>query len=131
MHSTEKLTRLDITLDLKDENGDAIVSRINMKLSLVSESPEIFMQSVDADVARLGNNSILPSASDHIQMVTSVAQTSSADVQTFGNCVGPLGQALQFIVKIMDNVADVCLWSFAKSCWNADLVVMVGRCIPY
>ena len=89
------------------------------------------MQSVDADVARLNDNSFLPSASDHIQMVTPVAQTSSAVVQTLGNCVRPLGQALQFIVKIMDNIADVCLWSFAEICWNADLAITMGRCIPY
>jgi len=109
LHSIEKLTRLDTTLDLTDENGDAIASRIKMKLSLISESPEIFMQSVDADVARLNDNSIFTSASDHIQMVTPVAQTSCAVVQTLGNCVRPLGQALQFIVTIMDNIADVCL----------------------
>jgi len=109
-----KLTRLGITLDLTDANGDVIASRIKMKLSLISESPEVFMQSVDADIARLHGNSILPSASDQIQAAASVAQTSNAVVQTSGNCVRPLGQALQLIVKIMDNVADVCLCSSSK-----------------
>ncbi|KIM71636.1 hypothetical protein PILCRDRAFT_16881 [Piloderma croceum F 1598] len=82
-------------------------NRVEMKLSLISESPEVFMQSVDADVAHLDGNSILPSASDHIQAAASVAQTSSAVIQTLGNCVRPLGQALQLIAKIMDNIADV------------------------
>jgi hypothetical protein len=108
------MTRLDATLDLMDENGRAIPSRIKMKLSLISESPEVFMESVDADVARLDGNGILPIASDHIQAAASVGQTSGAVVQTLGNCVGPLGQALQLIVKIMDNVADVCLCSSSK-----------------
>jgi hypothetical protein len=95
-------------------NGDAIASRIKMKLFLISESPEVFMQSVDANIAHLDDNTILPSASDHIQAAASVAQTSNAVVQTFGNCVRPLRQALQLIVKIMDNVADVCLCSSPK-----------------
>jgi hypothetical protein len=125
------MTRLDATLDLTDENGRAIPSRIKMKLSLISESPGVFMESVDADVARLDGNGILPIASNHIQAAASVAQISGAVVQTLGNCVGPLGQALQLIVKIMDNVADVCLCSSSKTCWNADSAVMVGRHIPY
>jgi hypothetical protein len=103
-----------------------------MKLSLISESPEVFMQSVDADVAHLDGNSILPSASDHIQAAASVAQTSSAVIQTLGNCVRPLGQALQLIAKIMDNIADVRLRSSSEIRWNADsAVIMVGRFIPY
>jgi len=99
---------------LTDANGDAIASPIKMKLSLIAESPEVFMQSVDADVARLDDNSILPSASDHIQVAVSMAQTSGAVVQALGNCVRPLGQALQLIVKIMEYVADVCLCSSSK-----------------
>ena len=89
------------------------------------------MRSVDADVARLDGNSVLPDVSDHIQTAGSVAQTSGAVIQTFGNCIGPLGQALQLIVKIMDNIADVCLCPSSKTCWNTDSAVTVGRHIPY
>jgi hypothetical protein len=73
------------------------------------------MHSVDADVARLDGNTVLPSASDHVDTVVSVTQTSSIVVQTLGSWVGPLGQALQLIVKIMDNIADVCICSSSES----------------
>src|ERR1700733_11937686 len=49
-------TSLDTALDLTDEKGDTIMLRIKIKLSLISESPEVFMRSVDADVARLNGN---------------------------------------------------------------------------
>jgi hypothetical protein len=106
------LTCLDTALDLMDERGDPIVLHIKMKLSLISESPEVFMRSVDADMARLDGNTVLPSASDHVDTVT---QTSTAVLQTLGNCVGPLGQALQLIVKIMDNFADVYICSSSEA----------------
>jgi hypothetical protein len=102
-----KLTRLDMTLDLMGENGAPIVSRLRIKLTLISESPQVFMESVDADIVHL-NSDRLAAASSHIDTAISVAQTGSAVVQTLGNCVRPLGQALQLIVKIMDNIADVC-----------------------
>jgi hypothetical protein len=92
---------------LTDENGAAIIPRIKITLSLISESPEAFMHSVDADVARLDGSNVIPGASGHLETTLSVAQTGSVSVQALGNCVAPLGQALQLIVKVMDSIADV------------------------
>lgn len=53
------LTRLDETLDLKDEHGTVILPHIKINLSLVS-GPEAnvakLMKDIDADVSRLADS---------------------------------------------------------------------------
>jgi hypothetical protein len=61
------------------------------------------MQGVDSAMPRLGEHGIV----DQVSGVINVSMTVNEDVQTSGTCIAPLGQALQLIVKIMDNVADV------------------------
>jgi len=73
------------------------------------------MCSVDADIAHLNGSNIIPGASGHLETTLFVAQTSSVSVQALGNCVVPLGQALQLIVKVMDSIADVRYCSFFQS----------------
>ena len=109
-----------------DGDGAPIRSGLRMRLSLISESPKVFMETVDADIARL-NSSRLADASGNINAAISVAQTGTGVVQILGNCVRPLGQTLQLIVKIMDSIADVCLRSAFKMCRDADpAAVMAG-----
>ena len=70
-------------MDLKDKTGSAITPKIKIKLFLVSEPGETFMESVDADISRLDG---------------AVASTP----------ISALGKALQLTKSIMDIVADVC-----------------------
>ena len=61
------------------------------------------MQSVDSAIPRLGGHSVV----DQVSGVVNASVTAYDGAQTCGICIAPLGQALQLIVKIMDNVADV------------------------
>ena len=72
-------------MDLKDKTGAAITPKIKIKLSLVSEPGETFMESVDADISRLDS---------------AVASTP----------ISALGKVLQLTKSIMDLVADVCYY---------------------
>lgn len=105
----------DAVLDLTDENGAIIAARIKIKLCLVSEPEQGFMQRVDADMSRLDGNTILANVSGHIDATTSVAQTGIEVASTLGTCIAPLGQALQLIVRFMDGIADVCFYIGFKS----------------
>ena len=72
-------------MDLKDKTGAAITPKMKIKLSLVSEPGETFMESVDADISRLDS---------------AVASTP----------ISALGKVLQLTKSIMDMVADVCYY---------------------
>jgi len=91
---------------LTDETG-AAVAAIKIKLHLVSEPEQAFMERVNADIARLNNNSVLAAASGAVENAISVAQTGSEAAKTLNTCIVPLGKALQLIVKFMDGIADV------------------------
>ena len=91
---------------MTDETG-AAVAAIKIKLHLVSEPEQAFMESVNADIARLNNNSVLADASGPVEKAISVAQTGSEAAKTLSTCIVPLGKALQLIVKFMDGIADV------------------------
>ena len=81
---------LDKSIDLKDKTGAAIISKIKIKLSLVSEPGETFMKGVDADISRLdGAVGFVP--------------------------ISALGKALQLTKSIMDIVANVCFYYLSDS----------------
>jgi hypothetical protein len=92
---------------LTDETGTPVAAHINIELRLVSGPEPDFMKRVDADIARLDSSS-LANVSGHIDATTTVAQAGSSVAQTLGTCIGPLGRALQLMVKFMDSVEDVC-----------------------
>ena len=107
------LTRhLDMDLELKDKTGTPILAHIKIKLSLIADFAKAVMQSVDASLPRLNENKQLAAVSAGIAVAASSASTGYDAVQTLGTYITPLGQALQLIVKIMDNVADVSKLSF-------------------
>lgn len=91
LRSCRKLIPEDTILDLMNETA-AVGARIKVKLRLVSEPEKDFMEGVDAEMSRLDGNPILAVVS----------------AQTLSTCIGPLGQALQLIVKFMNGIADVC-----------------------
>ena len=84
-------------------DSGAVVAAIKIKLHL----DQAFMDSVDADMARLNNDSVLADASGPVEKAISVAQTGSEAAKTLSTCIVPLGKALQLIVKFMDGIADV------------------------
>jgi hypothetical protein len=61
------------------------------------------MQGVDSAIPRLGGHGVVGQVSG----VINASVTAYDDAQTAGTCIAPLGQALQLIVKIMDNVPNV------------------------
>jgi hypothetical protein len=94
-------------LGLKDKVGSPVQAHIKIKLSLLANFAEAIMQGVDARLPRLNENKLLSTLSGGIDAATSSAPVGYDAVQTLGTYITPLGQALQLIVKIMDNVADV------------------------
>ena len=74
-------------MDLKDKTGAAITPKIKIKLSLVSEPGETFMESVDADISRL-----------------------DSAVELASTPISALGKVLQLTKSIVDAVADVCYY---------------------
>ena len=80
---------LDTAIDLEDKTGAAIVSKIKLKLSSVSEPDEAFMKSVDDHISRL--DARLDGAVGSIPIST-------------------LGKALQLTKRIMDNFSNVCYY---------------------
>jgi hypothetical protein len=90
-------------LDLENETDTLIPTRIIIKLALVSDFAQEIMQGVDSAIPKLGEHGIV----DQVSGVLNISATANEDAQTLSTCIAPLGQALQLIVKIMDNVADV------------------------
>jgi hypothetical protein len=86
LYSCRKLTLLDTPLDLGNETGTGIVSKIKISLSLIQEPEDSFkriMENVDATVSRLKDSQV------------------PAVVSTLGN-------ALLLTKNIMDVAANVC-----------------------
>jgi hypothetical protein len=85
LYSCQKLTLLDTPLDLGNDTGTEIVSKVKISLSLIQEPEDSFkrlMETVDANVSRLKNSQVF------------------AVVSTLGN-------ALLLTKNIMDVAANV------------------------
>jgi riboflavin synthase alpha subunit len=61
------------------------------------------MQGIDSTISRLGGHCVV----GHVSGVVNVSMTVYDDAQMASTYIMPLGQVLQLIVKIMDNVTDV------------------------
>lgn len=94
-------------LGLKDKAGSSVRAHIKIKLSLLADFAKAIMQGIDASLPRLNEGRLLSTLSGGVNLATSPAPVEYDAVQTLGTYITPLGQALQLIVKIMDNVADV------------------------
>jgi len=80
-----------------------IPTRILIKLTLISDFAQGIMQGVDGAIPQLGGHCLV----GHVSGVVNVSMTVYDDAQMASTCIAPLGQVLQLIAKIMDNVANV------------------------
>jgi hypothetical protein len=94
--------------ELRNKDDVPIQARVKIKLSLIEDFAKAIMEGVDANLLRLSESRLLATGLGGIDM----ASSGYGAVETLGTYVTPLGQALQLIVKIVDNIADVCLSPF-------------------
>jgi hypothetical protein len=88
--------------ELRNKDDVPIQACIKIKLSLIEDFRKAIMDGVDASLPRLSENRLLATGLGGIDM----ASSGYVAVETLGTYVTPLGQALQLIVKIVDNIAD-------------------------
>jgi hypothetical protein len=98
--------RLDKPLTLQDDRHVACAT-ITMGLSPVVDYQQALNASVDASLARLDNNQRLAEGLDNVDQAISAMQTMDYAVETCGQYIAPLGQALRLMIKLIDNVAEV------------------------
>jgi hypothetical protein len=103
--------RLDKPLTLEDDRHVACAT-ITIRLSPVVDYQKALNASVDASLARLDNNPRLAEGLDDVDQAISSMQTMDYAVQTSGQYIVPLGQALRLMIKLIDNVAEVGVSSF-------------------
>jgi hypothetical protein len=110
-HLTVSHCRLDELLTLRNDQHGACAT-ITMGLSPVADYQQALIASVDASLARLDKNPRLDVGLDNVDQVNSSMQAAYSAVETCGQYIAPLGQALQLMKKLIDNVADVGVSSF-------------------
>ncbi|KIJ13356.1 hypothetical protein PAXINDRAFT_13920 [Paxillus involutus ATCC 200175] len=96
----------DKPLILKDDRHGACAT-ITMRLSPVVDYQKALGASVDASLARLDANPRLAEGLDDVDQAVSAMQTMDYAVETSGQYIVPLGQALRLMIKLIDNVAEV------------------------
>ncbi|KIJ07095.1 hypothetical protein PAXINDRAFT_103100 [Paxillus involutus ATCC 200175] len=95
----------DKPLTLENDQHGACAT-ITMGLSSAADYQQALMASVDASLGRLDNNPRLQEGFEDVDQVNSSMQVVYSAVQTCGECIAPLGQALRLMIKLIDNVAD-------------------------
>ncbi|KIJ13347.1 hypothetical protein PAXINDRAFT_13913 [Paxillus involutus ATCC 200175] len=79
---------------------------ITIRLSPVVDYQKALSASVDASLARLDANPRLAEGLDDVDQAVSAMQTMDYAVETSGQYIVPLGQALRLMIKLIDNVAE-------------------------
>ncbi|KIK81665.1 hypothetical protein PAXRUDRAFT_102350, partial [Paxillus rubicundulus Ve08.2h10] len=102
-------------LALKDDRHAACAT-ISMRLSPVVDYQQALNVSIDASLARLDNNPRLAEGLDDVDKVMSAMQSMDYAVETYGQYIAPLGQALRLMVKLIDNLAEA--HTFLKVGWS-------------
>ncbi|KIJ10370.1 hypothetical protein PAXINDRAFT_16596 [Paxillus involutus ATCC 200175] len=105
------LLEQDKPLTLQDDHCGAC-AMITVGLSPVVDYQEALNASVDASLARLGNDQRLVGGLNNMDQASSSVQIMYCAVETHGQYIAPLGQVLQLMKKLIDNVAEVGISSF-------------------
>ncbi|KAF8842075.1 hypothetical protein BDN67DRAFT_421083 [Paxillus ammoniavirescens] len=95
----------DKPLILEDDRHGTCAT-ITMHLSPVVDYQKALSASVDASLARLDTNPRLAEGLDDADQALSAMQTMNHAVETCGQYIVPLGQALRLMTKLIDNVAE-------------------------
>ncbi|KIJ13345.1 hypothetical protein PAXINDRAFT_13908 [Paxillus involutus ATCC 200175] len=85
---------------------------INIRLSPVVDYQQAWSASVDASLARLDDKPRLTEGLDDVDQVISSVQALNSALQTLGQYIAPLGQALRLMAKLIDNVTEVGVFIF-------------------
>ncbi|KIJ04592.1 hypothetical protein PAXINDRAFT_22114 [Paxillus involutus ATCC 200175] len=96
----------ETSLILEDDRHVACAT-VTMQLSPVVDFQQAVNDWVDMSLARLGNNQGLAEGVDELDQAISAMQAANYAVETCGQYIAPLGQALRLMIKLIDNVADV------------------------
>ncbi|KIK71821.1 hypothetical protein PAXRUDRAFT_836581 [Paxillus rubicundulus Ve08.2h10] len=113
----------ETSLTLQGE-GSATVT---IRLSPVVDFQQAMNDWVDTSLARLDNNKGLSEGPDNLDQAISAMQAVNHAVETCGQYIAPLGQALRLMSKLIDNVADAhpllkLGWSLLSSVYTVSLV---------
>ncbi|KIJ06170.1 hypothetical protein PAXINDRAFT_20625, partial [Paxillus involutus ATCC 200175] len=95
----------DKPLTLQDDRH-VTCATITMALSPVADYQQALLASVDASLARLDINPMLAEGLDNVDQAISAMETVDYAVETCGQYIAPLGQALRLMTKLIDNVAE-------------------------
>ncbi|KAF9009620.1 ankyrin repeat-containing domain protein [Cyathus striatus] len=82
------------------------ISKITINVSLSKDHANTIIKGVDASLGALNTNPLFGRTSDAIDKTTYAATGVSDTLKTLSDVIIPLGQALQLMVKIGDNLAD-------------------------
>ncbi|KAF8838113.1 hypothetical protein BDN67DRAFT_124834, partial [Paxillus ammoniavirescens] len=91
----------DKSLTLQDDR-QITCAKLTMGLSPVTDYQQALIASVDASLARMGYNPRLEEGLDNVDSM----QAAYSAVETCGEYIAPLGQALQLMKKLIDNLAE-------------------------
>ncbi|KIK76337.1 hypothetical protein PAXRUDRAFT_835399, partial [Paxillus rubicundulus Ve08.2h10] len=86
--------------------GYGACATVTMGLSPVVDYQQALNASVDASLARLDNNPRLEQEIDDVDQANPPIEATYSAVETCGQYIVPLGQALQLMKKLVDNVAE-------------------------
>ncbi|KIJ18422.1 hypothetical protein PAXINDRAFT_8670 [Paxillus involutus ATCC 200175] len=89
---------------------------LTLRLSPVVDYQKALNDWVDASLDRLDNNQRLTDGLDNVDQAISSVQAVNSTLQTYGQYIVPLGQTLQLMKKLIDNVADA--HPFLKVGWT-------------
>ncbi|KAF8835688.1 hypothetical protein BDN67DRAFT_1072304 [Paxillus ammoniavirescens] len=95
----------DKPLILEDDRYGACAT-ITTHLSPVVDYQKALSASLDASLARLDANPRLAEGLDDVDQAASAMETMNYAVETSGQYIVPLGQALRLMIKLIDNVAE-------------------------
>ncbi|KAF8834470.1 hypothetical protein BDN67DRAFT_1016472 [Paxillus ammoniavirescens] len=96
--------------------GHGACATLIIRLTPVIDYQKALNDWVDASLTRLDNNQVLTEGLDNIDQAISSLQATNSALQTSGQYIVPLGQALQLMIKLIDNVAEA--HPFLKVGWT-------------
>ncbi|KIK76044.1 hypothetical protein PAXRUDRAFT_835484, partial [Paxillus rubicundulus Ve08.2h10] len=113
----------EMSLELQGEG----CTTATIRLSPVVDFQQAVNDWVDASLARLDNNEGLAEGLDNFDQAISTTQAMYHAVETYGQYIAPLGQALRLMIKLIDNVADAhpllkVGWTLLSSVYTVSLV---------
>ncbi|KAF8835684.1 hypothetical protein BDN67DRAFT_937666, partial [Paxillus ammoniavirescens] len=90
----------------REDDRHATIATITIRLSPVVDYQQALSDWVDTNFARVGTSARLAEGVDGVDRAISAIRTTGYTVETCGQYIAPLGQALPLMIKLIDNVAE-------------------------